>query len=114
MKAFLTAFWNQIKALNRSKVINAIGTFFALAIPTLIIFQNNLPPGWKVTLGIASILGVLSRAQFIFQKVIPLLDGSSVVQVKPPTIGAGTQPSLVSVAVDPKQVTTATSAPSAK
>jgi hypothetical protein len=39
-------------------------------------------------------------------QVVPLLDGSSVVQVKPPTAGTGAQPSLVSVAVDPKQVTT--------
>lgn len=38
--------------------------------------------------------------------VVPLLDGSSVIQVSPPTAGTGAQPSLVSVAVDPKQVAT--------
>jgi hypothetical protein len=39
-------------------------------------------------------------------QVIPLLDGSSVVQVAPPTPTSfsGAQPSLVSVAVDPAQV----------
>jgi hypothetical protein len=38
--------------------------------------------------------------------VIPLMDGSSVVQVTPPTPTSvsGVQPSLVSVAADPKQV----------
>ena len=54
---------------------------------------------------IAGVLGVLSRAQYIFQKVIPLLDGSSVVQVKPPTpSNSGAVPSLVSVAVHPRDV----------
>lgn len=99
MKAFLAAIWKQVQALNRSKVVNGIGAFFALAIPTLIVFQQNLPPTWKVTLLVASAVGVLSRAQYIWQKVVPLLDGSSVVQVKPPTVPGAK--SLSQVAANP-------------
>jgi hypothetical protein len=98
----MTAILNFIKTLNRSKVVNGIGAFFALAIPVLLVVLKGLPPGWSVTLLIASAVGVLSRAQFIWQQVIPLLDGSAVVQVKPPT-SPGT-PSLVVVAADPSQV----------
>jgi hypothetical protein len=100
----MQAIWNFIKTLNRSKVVNGIGAFFALAIPVLVVIGQNLPASWKVTLLVASAVGVLSRAQYLWQKVIPLLDGSSVVQVKPPS-QAGT-PSLVSVAMDPSQVAT--------
>jgi hypothetical protein len=96
----MTAIWNFLKKLNRSKIVNGIGAFFALAIPVLVVIGQNLPAGWKVTILIAGLVGVLTRAQYIFQKVIPLLDGSSVVQIKPPSI-SGAQPSLVSVAVDP-------------
>jgi hypothetical protein len=99
-----TAIWNFIKTLNRSKVVNGMGAFFALAIPVLVVVGQNLPASWKVTLLVASAVGVLSRAQYLFQRVVPLLDGSSVVQVKPPTV-SGT-PSLVSVAMDPSQVAT--------
>jgi hypothetical protein len=101
-----TKILNFLKALNRSKVVNGLTALFALGIPVATLFKDNLPPNWKVTILIAGVLGVLSRAQYIFQKVVPLLDGSSVVQVSPPTAGTGAQPSLVSVAVDPKQVAT--------
>lgn len=104
--AFLAAF---VATLNRSKVVNGVGAFFALAVPVLVVVGQNLPPGWKVTLLVASAVGVLSRAQYIWQKVVPLLDGSSVVQVRPPT-ESGT-PSLVSVAVDPAQVPKQPAAP---
>ena len=104
MKAFLIAVLNFLKTLNRSKVVNGIGAFFALAIPVLVVVGQNLPAGWKVTLVIASVLGVLSRAQYIFMKVVPLLDGSSVVQVKPPVLSYGAQASLVSVAVNPSDL----------
>ncbi len=105
-KGPMTAILNFIKALNRSKVVNGIAAFFALGIPVVTLFKDNLPPTWRVTILIAAVLGVLSRAQYIFMKVVPLLDGSSVVQVKPPTPTSvsGVQPSLVSVAADPKTV----------
>jgi hypothetical protein len=102
MRVLFTAIWNFLKTLNRSKVVNGVGAFFALAIPVLVVVGQNLPASWKVTLLVASAVGVLSRLQYVFQKIIPLLDGSSVVQIKPPT-SAG-QASLVSVAVDPSQV----------
>jgi hypothetical protein len=88
-----------LKALNRSKIVNGIGSFFALAIPVLLVVVKGLPPTWSVTLLIASAVGVLSRAQYIFQKVVPLLDGSKVIQVSPPT--AGQLPVLPVVAQSP-------------
>lgn len=91
-----------LKTLNRSKLVNGVGAFFALAIPVLIVVGQNLPPSWKVTLLVASAVGVLSRAQYIFQKVVPLLDGSSVVQVKPPA--SGQVPALLSVATNVSDV----------
>ena len=106
MKALLSAIWKQVQALNRSKVVNGIGAFFALAVPVLIVVGQNLPANWKIAMLVASAVGVLSRAQYIWQKVVPLLDGSSVVQVKPPA--AGVFPALLSVASDPGQVTTNT------
>lgn len=101
-----TKILNFLKTLNRSKVVNGIGAFFALVIPVLLVIVKGLPPAWSVTLLIASVVGVLSRAQYIFQQVVPLLDGSSVVQVKPPTPSwaNGVQASLVLVAVNPQQV----------
>jgi len=105
-KTMKTTLWNFLKSLNRSKVVNGVGAFFALAIPVLVVVGQNLPNSWKVTLLIASAIGVLTRAQYIFQKVVPLLDGSEVVQVKPPA--AGVLPALLSVASDPGQVTTNT------
>jgi hypothetical protein len=98
----MNALWSFLKSLNRSKVVNGVGAFFALAIPVLVVVGQNLPNSWKVTLLVASAVGVLTRAQYIFQKVVPLLDGSSVIQVKPPS--AGEVPSLISVAVDPAAV----------
>jgi hypothetical protein len=102
MKALLAAIWKQVQALNRSKVVNGIGAFFALATPVLLVVVKGLPPAWSVTLLIASAIGVLSRAQYIWQQVVPLLDGSSVVQVKPPTPGVA--PSLLAVAQDTRDV----------
>ena len=110
MKLLLAKLWALIAALNRSKVVNGIGAFFALAVPVLIVVGQNLPSTWKVTLLIASAVGVLSRAQYIWQKVVPLLDGSSVVQVKPPTVGV--LPSLFSVASDTSKVPAVKPAPS--
>jgi hypothetical protein len=98
MKALLLKLWAFIAALNRSKVVHGIGAFFALAVPVLIVVGQNLPPTWKVTLLIAAAAGVLSRAQYIWQRVVPLLDGSQVVQVKPPAIGV--VPSLMAVVAD--------------
>jgi hypothetical protein len=101
-KAILKKIWAFIQTLNRSKVVNGIGAFFALVIPVLLVVVKGLPPAWSVTLLLASAVGVLARAQYIWQQVIPLLDGSSVVQVKPPTNSG--QAALVSVAMDPSQV----------
>jgi len=98
MKAILSAIWKAILALNRSKVVHAVGVFFAVGLPVLATLATDLPAEWKVTIWIGAALGVLSRAQFLWQKVVPLLDGSSVVQVKPPVVGA--VPSLLSVAAD--------------
>ena len=109
MKAILSKLWSFVAALNRSKVVNGIGAFFALVVPVLIVVLQNLPPTWKVTLLIASAVGVLSRAQYIWQKVVPLLDGSSVVQVKPPA--AGVVPSLFSVVKDVSSLTFPSEAP---
>jgi hypothetical protein len=100
MKAYLVAILNFLAKLNRSKVVNGITAFFALGIPVATLFKDSLPPTWKATILIAGIVGVLTRGQFIFQKVVPLLDGSTVVQIKPPSIG-GARLSLVTVAVDP-------------
>ena len=106
MKAILSKLWSFVAALNRSKVVNGIGAFFALVVPVLIVVLQNLPPTWKVTLLIASAVGVLSRAQYIWQKVVPLLDGSSVIQVKPAT-EPGVK-SLSHVAADPTPFETPT------
>ena len=103
------AIWNFLKSLNRSKIVNGVGAFFALAIPVLVVVGQNLPNSWKVTLLIASAIGVLTRAQYIFQKVVPLLDGSKVVQVSPPTIGHS--PSLMSVVADTRDVPTEAAVP---
>jgi hypothetical protein len=101
--------WNFLKSLNRSKIVNGIGAFFALAIPVLVIVGQSLPPTWKIALIVAAAIGVLSRAQYVFQKVVPLLDGSKVVQVSPPTIGHS--PSLMSVVADTRDVPTEAAVP---
>jgi hypothetical protein len=92
-----------IKTLNRSKVVHGVGAFLAIAIPTLLMIKAEMPAESTITVFVSSVVGVLSRAQFIWQKVVPLLDGSSVIQVKPPTAGI-TTPSLVMVASDPSKV----------
>jgi hypothetical protein len=102
----MTAIWNFLKTLNRSKVVNGIAAFFGLVMPILALVLKWLPPDVGITLVVSSVFGVLSRAQYVFQEVVPLMDGSAVVQVKPPTPSSvsGVQASLVSVAVNPQKV----------
>lgn len=102
MEALLARIWKFIQTLNRSKLIHA-GLFLgAVVLPALIAIEADLPSGTVIEMYLGTAIGILTRFNFFFQKVVPLLDGSQVVQVKPPV--AGVMPSLYSVAANTRDV----------
>lgn len=100
MTAILTAIWKQIAALNRSKITHGITLAFSASIAVLVLLNQSMTLGTKWEVEIGLLVATLTRFQFLWQRVVPLLDGSSVVQVSPPAVG--TVSSLVSVAADPR------------
>jgi hypothetical protein len=102
MKAILASLGDLLKTLNRSKVVHGITTGLVLALAVLVALHSGLPAGTKIEVDVGLLVALLTRVQYQWQKVIPLLDGSTVVQTSPPATGQ--TPSLVSVAENPAQV----------
>jgi hypothetical protein len=102
LKRLMIAVWTFVRSLNRSKLVHAGMFLGAVVLPALIAWKADLTAGTVVEMYVGTAIGILTRFNFFFQKVVPLLDGSQVIQVKPP--GAGEVPSLAAVAVNPSAV----------
>ena len=104
--------------INETKLKSTIGFILAFLVaygPEVVTWIGGMEasPKWlrDIAKGLGVFIGVLTSKNGVailnwFTKspeVIPLLDGSAVVQVRPPTNSG--QPALVSVAVNPGQVT---------
>lgn len=103
--------------INQTKIRSTIGFVLAFLVaygPEVVTWIGGMEtsPKWlrDVAKGLGVFIGVLTSKNGVpilnwFTKspdVIPLLDGSQVIQVKPPTVGA--PPSLFSVAADVRDV----------